>query len=105
MSDMNKYYPGLPEPALAHEMWSKAICDRLDELVKLLKAQNATLVGDRAKTVQVEITEPDSEGSKAEAKAEEKSPAKPAPAKTATAAPAKPASATARASTASTAKK
>lgn len=94
MSDMNKYLPGMPQPALAHEMWSQAMCDRLDEVIRLLKAQNATLVGDRAKTVQVEITEPDTGGSKADdkdksqpkaedktpAKAEDKAPAKPAPA-------------------------
>lgn len=63
-----------PEPKLAHEMWSREICDRLDEVIKLLKSQNATLVGDRAKTVQVELTEPSSEGSKA--KEEDKSTAK-----------------------------
>lgn len=101
----DKYRRNMPEPALAHEMWSQEICDRLDEVITLLKAQNATLVGDRAKPVQVELTEPDSSGSKAEpAKAEDKSPAKPAPVKTTT--PAKPAPAAARASaTSTTAKK
>lgn len=96
----DKYRRNMPEPALAHEMWSQEICDRLDEVITLLKAQNATLVGDRAKPVQVELTEPDSSGSKAE----EKSPAKPT--QTPVKAAAKPATATARASAAtSTAKK
>lgn len=61
-----------PEPKLAHEMWSREICDRLDQVIRLLKTQNATLVGDRSKTVQVELTEPSSEGSKAESKSESK---------------------------------
>jgi hypothetical protein len=85
----SKYHAGLPEPTLAHEMWSREVCDRLDEVIRLLKAQNETLVGDRAKSVQVEITEPDSSGSQAKvedkspAKAEEKAPVKPAPARAA----------------------
>ena len=83
----DKYRPGLPEPRMAGEMWSREICDRLDEVIKLLKAQNATLVGDRAKNVQVEITEP------APPKSEEK------PAPTATkAVPAKPVASAAKAS-------
>lgn len=90
----NKYHPGLPAPVLAHEMWSREICDRLDEVIKLLKAQTSTLVGDRAKGVQVEITEPD------EKKPEQ---AKPAPAKPA---PVRAAATPAKASaTSSTAKK
>lgn len=68
----DKYRRTMPEPQLAHEMWSQEICDRLDEVITLLEAQTSTLVGDRAKTVQVELTEPDEGGSKAE----EKSPAK-----------------------------
>lgn len=86
----DKYRHNLPEPAMAHELWSREICDRLDEVITLLKAQNATLVGDRAKTVQVEITEPDEGGSKAEDKS---SPAAKSPAKPAAAPAAKPSSA------------
>lgn len=84
----DKYRPGVPPAVMGHEMWSREICDRLDELITLVKAQNATLVGDRAKNVQVEITEPDDSGSKAPAKSEEKAvpAAKPAPAKAASAA-------------------
>jgi hypothetical protein len=86
----DKYRHNLPEPAMAHELWSREICDRLDEVIVLLKAQTSTLVGDRSKGVQVEITEPDDSGSKAPAKSEVKAapaPAvKPAPAKAAPAA-------------------
>lgn len=70
------YRQGLPEPALAHEMWSREICDRLDRLIELTEDQIAILVGDRDKPVQVELTEPGGTG-------EKPAPAKAAPARAA----------------------
>jgi hypothetical protein len=62
-----QYHPGLPEPQLAHEMWSREICDRLDKMiglqeqaVDLLRGQNKLLSGTQTVSVSgpVELTEP-----------------------------------------------
>lgn len=52
------YRPGLPDPVMAHEMWSREICDRLDTLIDLQRETNALLQAQADKPVAVELTEP-----------------------------------------------
>lgn len=65
--DKDKYRPGVPDPIMAHEMWSLEVCDRLDkvldgqaEIIALLKGQNKILSGTQTVSVSgpVELTEP-----------------------------------------------
>jgi hypothetical protein len=55
-----EYRPGLPPPILAHEMWSREVCDRLDKVIKLLEGQNKLLSGTQTVSVSgpVELSEP-----------------------------------------------
>lgn len=81
MSETSEYRPGLPEPALAHEMWSREVCDRLDKVIALLVDQNELLSGTRTVEVSgpVELAEP-------RANRAAPAPAKTSPARTATSA-------------------
>lgn len=56
----SEYRQTMPEPQLAHELWSREICDRLDKMVKLLEGQNKILSGTQTVTVSgpVELAEP-----------------------------------------------
>lgn len=56
----SEYRPGLPPAVMAHEMWSREVCDRLDKVVALLTEQNKILSDPPAVSIlgPVELTEP-----------------------------------------------
>lgn len=56
----DEYRPGVPPAIMGHEMWSREICDRLDEVIDLLTEQNKILSDPPAVSISgpVELTEP-----------------------------------------------
>lgn len=50
--------PGLPEPVMAHEMWSREVCDRLDVLISVNEEIRGLLQAHLDKPVVVELMEP-----------------------------------------------